>query len=573
MCCTARSEHPNPQMERADWLSLNGSWDFLMDFGASGIDREYYKNAEWNRQIQVPFCMESKLSGIGYVDFVPMVWYRKKVTLTAEQLAGNVLLHFGAVDYECKVWINGEKAGSHRGGYTSFVLNITKYVHVGENEIIVCAKDDNRSGKQPRGKQSENFHSQGCDYTRTTGIWQTVWLEFVPTHYIKRVDYYPDIHEKQLCIKAVTEGTGRFTAKAYYEGRCCGEATAYSSGILQMILPLDELHLWEIGNGCLYDLELQFESDAVHSYFGMRKITLDGEKFLLNEKPIFQRLVLDQGYYPDGIYTAPDEESMERDVQISLQAGFNGARLHQKVFEPRFLYHCDKAGYIVWGEYGSWGIDHSDTSALETFLPQWMEAVKRDFNHPSIILWCPFNETWDYKGRRQDDDLLRTVWSVTKQIDPTRPCIDTSGHYHVVTDVFDMHDYEQNPQTLAEKYKGFAEGGPLQAPFPERQTPPVNVPVLISEYGGIKWEVGKTPQDGWGYGETPTSEAEFIERYKGLTDALLDNPHMCGFCYTQLYDVEQEKNGLYTYERSSKFDMEVIRKITSRKAAMEGTTE
>lgn len=573
MCCTARSEHPNPQMERADWLNLNGSWDFLMDFGASGIDREYYKNAEWNRQIQVPFCMESKLSGIGYVDFVPMVWYRKKVTLTAEQLAGNVLLHFGAVDYECKVWINGEKAGSHRGGYTSFVLNITKYVHVGENEIIVCAKDDNRSGKQPRGKQSENFHSQGCDYTRTTGIWQTVWLEFVPTHYIKRVDYYPDIHEKQLLIKAVTEGTGRFTAKAYYEGRCCGEATAYSSGTLQMILPLDELHLWEIGNGRLYDLELQFESDTVHSYFGMREITLDGEKFLLNEKPIFQRLVLDQGYYPDGIYTAPDEESMERDVQISLQAGFNGARLHQKVFEPRFLYHCDKAGYIVWGEYGSWGIDHSDTSALETFLPQWMEAVERDFNHPSIILWCPFNETWDYKGRRQDDDLLRTVWLVTKKIDPTRPCIDTSGHYHVVTDVFDMHDYEQNPQTLAEKYKGFAEGGPLQAPFPERQTPPVNVPVLISEYGGIKWGGSKTPQDGWGYGEAPTSEAEFIERYKGLTDALLDNPHMCGFCYTQLYDVEQEKNGLYTYERSSKFDMEVIRKITSRKAAMEGTTE
>lgn len=573
MCCTARSEHPNPQMERTGWLSLNGSWDFLMDFGASGIDREYYKNAEWNRQIQVPFCMESKLSGIGYVDFVPMVWYRKKVTLTAEQFAGNVLLHFGAVDYECKVWINGEKAGSHRGGYTSFVLNITKYVHAGENEIIVCAKDDNRSGKQPRGKQSENFHSQGCDYTRTTGIWQTVWLEFVPTHYIKRVDYCPDIHEKQLAIKAVTEGKGSFTAKAYYEGRCCGEATAYSSGILQMILPLDELHLWEIGNGRLYDLELQFESDTVHSYFGMREITLDGEKFLLNEKPIFQRLVLDQGYYPDGIYTAPDEESMERDIQISLRAGFNGARLHQKVFEPRFLYHCDKAGYIVWGEYGSWGIDHSDTSALETFLPQWMEAVKRDFNHPSIILWCPFNETWDYKGRRQNDNLLRTVWSVTKQIDPTRPCIDTSGHYHVVTDMFDMHDYDQNPQTLAEKYKGFAEGGPLQAPFPERQTPPVNVPVLISEYGGIKWEVGKTPQDGWGYGEAPTSEAEFIERYKGLTDALLDNPHMCGFCYTQLYDVEQEKNGLYTYERSPKFDMEVIRKITSRKAAMEGTTE
>lgn len=334
-------------------------------------------------------------------------------------------------------------------------------------------------------------------------------------------------------------------------------------------MPLSQLHLWEAGKGNLYDLKLRFEDDCVSSYFGMREIRIEGEKVLLNEKPIFQRLVLDQGYYPDGIYTAPDEQSMIRDIEISLQAGFNGARLHQKVFEPRFLYHCDRMGYLVWGEYGSWGIDHSLRSALERFLPEWTEAVERDFNHPSIIVWCPFNETWDFKGRRQDDDLLKIVWEMTKRIDSTRPCIDTSGHFHVVTDLFDMHDYEQDPKAFREKYQEFAEGGRLAGTFPERQTPGSEVPVLISEYGGIKWNPEMTDEDGWGYGTGPQSEEEFLERYQGLTDALLDNPHMCGFCYTQLYDIEQERNGLYSYERKPKFDMNVIRKINMRKAGME----
>lgn len=564
-----RKEHPNPQMKRETWLNLNGLWDFQFDFGASGIDRKYYETAEWNQQITVPFCPESVLSGIHYTDFIPMVWYRKTVELCLEQLRGRTLLHFGAVDYESIIWVNGKKAGEHKGGYTSFCLDITALVQPGENEIVVCAKDDNRSGKQPRGKQCEFFDSQGCDYTRTTGIWQTVWLEFVPQKYIKKVEYYPNILENNLTIKAITSGKGVFSAKAFFDGKCCGEAKVKTSGNLTLTVPLSELHLWEVGKGNLYDLELQFEGDCVSSYFGMREIQTEGEKVLLNGKPIFQRLVLDQGFYSDGIYTAPDEESMIRDIEISLQAGFNGARLHQKVFEPRFLYHCDKMGYLVWGEYGSWGIDHSSSSALERFLPEWMEAVDRDFNHPSIIVWCPFNETWDYKGRRQDDNLLKIVWEMTKRYDTTRPCIDTSGHFHVATDLFDMHDYEQDPKALREKYHGFAEGGKLVGTFPERQSPAEEVPVLISEYGGIKWDPEAPDGDGWGYGTGPQTEAEFLERYRGLTDALLDNPHMCGFCYTQLYDVEQERNGLYSYERKPKFDMNVIREINMRKAAME----
>lgn len=564
-----RSEHPDPQLRRNEWINLNGQWSFRFDFGASGIDRKFYSSGAWDRTITVPFCPESILSGIHHTDFVPMVWYRRTVTLEPERLTGRTLLHFGAVDYEATVWINGQQAGTHRGGYTSFTLDVTRLAIAGENEIVVCAKDDNRSGCQPRGKQSEHFQSQGCDYTRTTGIWQTVWLEFVPDAYLRRVEYYPNLASKTLTIRAFTEGSGVLSAEAFYEGRSCGRAETAANGLAILTLPLSELHIWEAGAGRLYDLELRFGEDRVSSYFGMREICLDGERVLLNGKPLFQRLVLDQGYYPDGVYTAPSDADLIRDIEIAQQAGFNGARLHQKVFEPRFLYHCDRMGYLVWGEYGSWGIDHSEPASLERFLPEWMEAVERDISHPSIIAWCPFNETWNVNGRQQDNALLKTVWQVTKKLDPTRPCIDTSGHFHVATDIFDMHDYEQDPSVLREKYRGFAEGGRLSETFPERQSRSGSEPVLLSEYGGIKWDPGAADGEGWGYGTGPKTEEEFLSRYQGLTDALLDDPHMCGFCYTQLYDVEQERNGLYTYERKPKFDMRIIRKINTRKAEME----
>ena len=341
------------------------------------------------------------------------------------------------------------------------------------------------------------------------------------------------------------------------------------AGNVLLTLPLDELHLWEPGQGRLYDLKLTFGQDEVQSYFGMREIALDGEKVRINGKSVFQRLVLDQGFYPDGIYTAPSDEALRRDVELSLAAGFNGARLHQKVFEPRFLYHCDRSGYLVWGEQANWGLDVSAPDGLKCFLPEWMEALERDFNHPAIVGWCPFNETWDYEGRKQDDDLLRIVYRMTKQYDTTRPCIDTSGNYHVETDIYDLHDYEQDPEVFAGHYESFAKGGALRDNHAARQTPVPGIPAFISEYGGIKWDVEGSNEASWGYGDGPKTEGEFIARYKGLTDALLDNPHMFGFCYTQLYDVEQETNGLYTYGRKPKFDMETFRKINGRRAAIE----
>ena len=259
---------------------------------------------------------------------------------------------------------------------------------------------------------------------------------------------------------------------------------------------------------------------------------------------------------------------MIKDIQISLDVGFNGARLHEKIFEPRFLYHCDKMGYIVWGEYPNWGMDSSNPNILFSILPEWIEEIERDFNHPSIIGWCPFNETWDYDGRKQHDETLAVVYNTTKALDRTRPCIDTSGNFHVITDIFDVHDYEQDPKVFKEHYDKLMTEGELFDNHKKRQKY-TGGPTFVSEYGGIRWSVNEGEQNAWGYGDAPKNKYEFIERYKGLTDALLDNDQMFGFCYTQLYDVEQEQNGLYTYSRKPKFETSIFRAINSRKAKIE----
>lgn len=563
-----RFEHPDPQSERAAWLNLNGEWDFEFDFGNSKKESGIIERKDWETKIIVPFCPESKLSGIEHTDFIPAVWYRRSFDITAAQLEGNVLLHFGAVDYETTVYINGKNAGSHKGGYASFKFNITEYLVEGKNEIIVHAVDDIRNPLVPRGKQSQLLKSHGCDYTRTTGIWQTVWLEFVPKAYIKSFKLFPDYVNGIIGISAVVEGEGKFTASASYEGKAMGSFSKAAKSTITGEIKLDEIHLWEVGCGRLYDLELTFGEDKVKSYFGLRNIKLDDYKFLINGKSVFQRLVLDQGFYPDGIYTAPNDEALENDIKISMAVGFNGARLHQKVFEKRFLYHCDRLGYIVWGEYGNWGLDWSNQAALAAMLPEWCECVERDFNHPSIIGWCPFNETWDIDGRKQYDEVISTIYKVTKHMDETRPCIDTSGNFHTITDIYDVHDYEQDYHVFKENYDKLMTEGIFYERFPERQMYSGKGCAWISEYGGLQWSRGDRG-DAWGYGNAPKTKEELIERYAGLTNALLDNYRMFGFCYTQLYDIEQEQNGLYYYDRTPKFDPEIFRKINSRKAAIE----
>lgn len=568
-----RTEHPKPQFERENWQNLNGLWDFEIDTGNSGEGRNLQNpETKYSMKINVPFCPESKLSGIENVDYMNAVWYKRKIKISSEQLKNLVYLHFGAVDYKAIIYINGKLCGTHKGGYSSFCFDITKFLNEGENVITVKAEDDTRNRNTPSGKQSHLYESHGCYYTRTTGIWQTVWIEFLPKIHIKKVKYNADTTNALINITATLEGSSLFKADAYFEGKLVGSAqTNAFGGVVNLSLPLSEKHLWEVGIGGLYDLNLSYGDDVIKSYFGLRDITISGKKVLINGKSIFQRLILDQGFYPDGIYTAPSDNELLDDIKRSLAMGFNGARLHEKVFEERFLYHCDRLGYIVWGEYPNWGLDVTYEDSIYGILPEWLEVIERDYNHPAIVGWCPFNETWDSEGRKQFDDVLRLVYKASKAVDPYRPCIDTSGCYHVITDIYDLHNYQQNPEQFAAYFKDFHKKGifadNMRTDFRDRQSYDGKSPFFISEYGGIAWSTNR--EDAWGYGNAPKTEEEFLERLKGLTDTLLDNPSMFGLCYTQLTDVEQEQNGLYTYDRKPKFPPEVIHKIFSRKAAIE----
>ena len=568
-----RSEHPKPQFRRDSWMNLNGQWAFEIDNGRSGKARGLNAmDAQLSGRIIVPFCPQSELSGVNHKDFLSGVWYRRTFELTKEQLSGQVVLHFGAVDYRCEAFVNGVSVGTHTGGYVSFCFDVTGAVHEGENVVTVYAEDDERDPLIPRGKQSELFYSHGCDYTRTTGIWQTVWLEFLPETHIEKIRIFPNVETGSFDVEALLKGAGTLAVEASYEGRPMSAVSVNADGgLVRLHLPLQETHLWELGCGRLYDLKLTYGADTVQSYAGLRSVRLDGYRFLLNGKSVFQRTVLDQGFYPDGIYTAPSDQALENDIHLSMACGFNGARLHEKIFEERFLYHCDRLGYMVWGEFPNWGLDVTRPDAVYSVLPEWLEEVERDFNHPALIGWCPFNETWDRDHRKQDDNVLRAVYLATKSADPTRPCIDTSGNYHVVTDIYDVHDYEQNVEVFKNHYDELANGGELWDQVNHRGTGvrqqyDGKLPVFISEYGGIGWT---KEEKAWGYGNMPKSEEEFIERFRGLTSAILDNPRIMGLCYTQLTNVEQEQNGLYTYDRQPKFDVKIFKEILTQKAAIE----
>ncbi|WP_224337771.1 glycoside hydrolase family 2 protein [Haloprofundus halobius] len=563
-----REEYPRPQLRREQWRNLNGQWAFEIDHGASGRARGLPDADGLAGEITVPFAPESELSGIGHTDFMDAVWYRREIDVPEEWLGGHLLLHFGAVDYEAEVWVNGESVGSHRGGYTPFSLDISDTVTPGSNVVTVCAEDDTRSPVQPSGKQSQQYHSHGPLYTRVTGIWQTVWLEPVPETYVQNLQFEPDpendaVHAEVELAGALLDGEVR--AEVAFGDRSVGATTVRTDGrFAAFTLELAETHRWSPEEPNLYDLELAVLDDgatvdAVESYFGLRSVTLGEHRVYLNGEPRFQRLVLDQGYYPDGLYTAPTDEALIEDIEISKEMGFDGARLHEKVFEPRYLYHADRLGYLVWDEGPNWGLTHSDPAALGPFLQEWLEVVERDYNHPSLVGWTPLNET----ASDTHEDLVRTLYRATKALDPTRPVIDTSGWYHVETDLVDAHDYEQDPEAFRETYG--ETDGPVEPSAHDRTT--WETLSYVSEYGGIWWN--PDVEDGWGYGDRPADEAEFFERYRGLTETLLDNEDMWALCYTQLYDIEQETNGLYTYDREPKFDPERIREINEQPAAFE----
>lgn len=592
-----RPEYPRPQFRRDAWLNLNGEWGFEMDPGDSGLERGLLTRDLAGR-IRVPFCPESVLSGIGHTDFMNAVWYKRRVAVPAAWAGKRLLLHFQAVDYDATVWVNGEEAGRHRGGFTPFTCELRKPAAGGETLDITVRARDNARLCQPAGKQSAQYGNHGCHYTRTTGIWQTVWLEAVPATRFLRPRITPDVERRgfrlELPLRALPGGgrAGEVRAAAALDGRTVAEASvAWHGGLnasLFLQLPAEAVRLWEPGAPVLYDLHVELRDaggqtvDRFESYAGLRRVGLAGPAVTLNGKPVFQRLVLDQGFYPDGILTAPADADLVRDIELSLAAGFNGARLHQKVFEERFLYHADRLGYLVWGEFPDWGCNQGPLGDNQqpgaTYITQWLEELERDYSHPAIIGWCGLNETWQALSDKQTvlDDVTRGMFLAAKAMDPTRPVLDASGYSHRVpeTDVYDCHDYEQDPEKFRANHAGLAN----DEPFMNRTwvgNQPMNVPYLgqpyfVSEFGGIWWNPDAKPDEpSWGYGNRPQSLGEFYARFEGLCRVLLEDPRMFGYCYTQLTDVHQEQNGIFRFDRRPKFDLARLRAIQTAPAACE----
>lgn len=572
MSRTDKLKYPDPNFIRENTQIINDGWQFSFD------------GTVW-RNINVPFCPESRLSGIGYTDFIPQCFYKK--TMRIPQTNKRIRLHFGAVDYRCEVYVNGKYVGAHVGGYTPFAFDIMDCVAEGENEIFLAVHDDELRDC-PSGKQSYKKNSFGCFYTRTTGIWQDVWLEFVPKARIRQLRFYPSCAKSKVAVDILTDGCAACRIEVFYKNRSVGSYFGEIEYHGRCEIELSETHRWEIGHGRLYDVTVVFGEDTVYSYFGLRDVGYQGYDFMLNDKPVFQKLVLDQGYYPDGIYTASDVEAMQKDIRLALDLGFNGARLHQKVFDPRFLYLCDISGYMVWGEFASWGVDYSDLHFLGQFLREWEETLARDFNHPSIVTWCPLNEvwgTWEDAKQKRDVRFVDLVYTFTKIYDPTRPCVDASGGHHGhETDVFDFHSYAEDAQLKA-YLEDLDKKDILEIPLlycdGEELHYVEGSPVIISESGGICFtqkegaQQVKTVNEGaveseesWGYGKGESDADVFLDRYERLTDAIFECRKLSGFCYTQLYDVEQEENGLYRYDRSDKLSETQkvrMRKINSRR--------
>lgn len=601
-----RPEYPRPSFARREWLCLNGEWQFEIDAGDSGLHRGLRDKRKLASKIIVPFCPESKLSGVEHMDFLNAVWYRREIDVpnTAGWTGKQVLLHFGACDYDATVWAaeSGQplvEVARHRGGFTPFFADLGEAA--GKKITVAVRARDRHNIPQPRGKQSDRFGPYDCYYTRTTGIWQTVWLEPVGKIAMKRPRVTPDLANSRIevVVPVTAHGPGAnvdglvLRCKLTDSKGMVAEATSRGdldfSPRVTLEIPVDRRRVWSPEDPHLYGLELELLIngkiiDSATSYAGLRSVSLSGPAFKLNGKVLFQRTVLDQGYYTESIMTAPNDEALIKDIQLSMQAGFNGARLHQKVFEERFLYHADRLGYLVWGEFADWGCrgygsstDHQKADA--TYVAQWLEALERDYSHPCIVGWCPLNETFQQNSDeiRQLDDVTRGMWLAAKLADPTRPVLDTSGYAHRVreSDIYDSHDYEQDPQKFALKMGGLAQGKPfINRGWDGKRTniPWNGQPYFCSEFGGIWWSSSEDKAT-WGYGERVRSLEEFHARFEGLCNALLDDPLMFGFCYTQLTDIFPEFNGLFTADRKIKFDLEKIRKVVGKKAAIEIAAE
>lgn len=585
-----RPEYPRPQFQRNDWVNLNGEWAFAFDDADAGLTQRWYETevsalrghgSPFNRTITVPFCFQAPLSGIGETAFHDVVWYARTFDSPLQSDEQDLLLHFGAVDYRATVWVNGHKVATHEGGHTPFVADITAVVRPTENVLIVRAEDPSEDVTIPRGKQFWKAESAGIYYTRTTGIWQTVWLEPVSRRRIGSLRMTPQVDVGALDVEIAVHGdtsglTLRVVASRAGE-TVVDERVAVQSSLIDRRLNLRRRTLshgtkapalWSPEHPNLYDLRLELLDaggtvlDAVDSYFGLRKVETRDGKVYLNGQPYYQRLVLDQGYFREGILTAPTDGDLRRDVELAKAMGFNGARKHQKVEDPRWYYWADRLGFLVWGEMAN--ADEYSEAYVQRITAEWQEVVLRDYNHPCIIVWVPVNESWGVREISTDlrrVDHLLSLYHLTRSLDGSRLVVSNDGWEHALTDLCTIHDYG-DPSQLATRYVD-ADSAVAQRPA---RRPIYTVghayrgePILITEFGGIAL-VDEKPGH-WGY-RTVTEPEQLLARYDELIKALRQNETVQGFCYTQLTDVEQEVNGLLTYDREPKIDLERIRKVT-----------
>ncbi len=579
-----RPEHPKPQFKRENWQNLNGSWNFAFDDQNQGEKNKWYQNKELADKIIVPFTFETEASGIADRNEHNYIWYQKSFKIEAES-DQKVILNFGAVDYLAKVWINGSFAGSHIGGYDSFSFDISDFVNYkGENNIVIKV-EDSRSKTQPRGKQTYKKDNFLCWYTRTTGIWQTVWLEFMDQKLqFKNIKITPDIDEKEVELEYSFKAED-FKAEEYkllteikFEGQLINKFDFKVSQKkykykINLEDQANQIKLWSPEQPNLYELEFKLYRkeqivDQVSSYFGMRKISIEEDKIFLNNQPLYQKLILDQGYWPDSSVTPPSDQAIKKDIELTKKMGFNGARKHQKIEDDRFYYWADKLGLLVWAEIGS-TYEYND-QAVEELSTQWLKVVKELYNHPSIITWVPFNESWGIEDVRQNDkqqNFTESIYYLTRSIDSKRPIIANDGWEHTISDIITFHDYVESTEKLRETYvesidellenkkvfndQEYINGGKfIMADNYQYQ----GQPIIFSEFGGIAFQ----NKEGWGYGEQVETKEALSRRMNQLMEIIKDADYFEGYCYTQLTDVEQEKNGLLDENREFKLDLEKI---------------
>ena len=575
-------DHPCPQFRRADWLSLDGSWQFCFD-----DDARFARPADVRHDcvIEVPYAPEALLSGVGDTGFHSRCWYQRRVAVQAlrREPGDRLILHFGAVDYRATVWVDGQRAGQHVGGHSPFRIDITDMLvdGVAQISITVLAEDDPQDMHKPRGKQNWRLLPHSIWYPRTTGIWRSVWLERLPAAHLSRLRWTPDFSTWRMNFSARVEGACNgmtVLVTLQVDGQPLAQTRIAVTGPdLQQTMHLPDSGIddvrhdlqWSPEHPQLIDatVELLDENEAVvdriESYTAMRSVRIEQGLFLLNDRPYGLRMVLDQGYWPGGQMTATSEE-LRADIEAIRQLGFNGARKHQKSEDPRWLYWADKLGLCVWAEMPSaYGFSDATVHAL---CDEWRALVERDLSHPCVVAWVPVNESWGVPAlptQPRQVDLVRALYHMTRALDGSRPVVGNDGWEMPCGDIVCIHDYTDKPDKLLQRYGtrqavgetlAYERPGGGHALLLDGFTG-AGCPVMLTEFGGIASLHGD--EEGWGYSLSEPG-TEFSTRYVELLAAVRQCKGLRGFCYTQLTDTYLEKNGLMTADRVFKLPPAVI---------------